>query len=330
MRTPRWRLLLGLALVFTVIAIGAAWYAIVEGFELLDAVYQSVVTVTTVGFGEVSPLDQSGRLFTIVLIIVGVGSIGVTLAGAVETLLESTMTRFTVRRKERSLDRLSGHLVVCGFGRVGQSVLNLLDDGTEVAVIELEPTMCDIAERHGLPIVEGDCTDDDTLRRAGIERADTLIVCVGSDSDAISTVLSARSIKPELRIISRANEQQSINKLRLAGADQIVSPIDMAARRLVADALHPELATFLEVATLSPTADVSIRAVRLAAGAMTSIDAVRTIEDASGAMVIGFQNDQNQVVDAASMTLGSGGTVFVSGTTAEVTAFDEMVAAGGG
>lgn len=239
MRTRRWRLLAGLALIFGVTAIGAAWYAFVEGFSALDAIYQSVVTVTTVGFGEVQPLDQSGRIFTIALIIVGVGSIGVTLVGIVEALLESTMTRLTVRRKERSLDRLSNHLVVCGFGRVGQSVLSLLDDDTDVAIIEIVPVACDAAERRGLTVVEGDSTDDETLRRAGVDRASTLLVCLGSDSDAISTVLSARSINNGLRIVSRANEHQSINKLRLAGADEVVSPIDMAARQLVADAMNP-------------------------------------------------------------------------------------------
>jgi len=313
-------------MVCAVTAIGAGWYAVVEGFSPLDAIYQSVVTVTTVGFGEVRPLDDSGRVFTIFLILAGVGSIGVTLAIAFETLLESTMTGLVVRRKERSLDRLSNHLVVCGFGRVGKSVIDLLDDDADVAVIELASEACDSAERIGLTILEGDCTDDDTLRRAGIERAETLIICVGSDSDAISTVLSARYINPELRIISRANEQQSINKLRLAGADEIVSPIDMAARRLVADALHPELATFLEAATLSPTPDVSIRAVRLVPG-LTSPDAVRRIQNASGAMIIGFQNDRNEVVDTASMTIESGGTVFVSGTMAEVAAFEQLVGA---
>jgi len=328
MRTRRWRLLLGLALVTTVTALGATWYTAVEGFSVLDAIYQSIVTVTTVGFGEIRPLDQSGRIFTILLIVVGVGSIGVTLAGAVELLLESTMTRLTVRRKERSLDRLSNHLVVCGFGRIGQSVLDLIEAGTDVAIIDQESTACDFAERRGLTIVEGDSTDDDTLRRAGVDRASTLVVCLGSDSDAISTVLSARSINQTLRIISRANERQSVNKLRLAGADQIVSPIDMAARRLVSDALHPELATFLDAATATPATDVSIRAVSLAPGAVTSRQAIRALEEASGVTVIGFQNHENQVVDAGSMVLEPGGTLFVSGSPDEVSAFDEMVDSG--
>lgn len=321
----QWRLGLGLALVALVTAVGAAWYSLVEGFSLVEAVYQSVITVSTVGFGEVQPLDQSGRLFTIGLIIVGVGAIGFALAGVVELLVESAMNRIAVRRRERSLDRLSDHVVVCGYGRIGKSVIRLLGENQQVGVIEVDPDVCVIAERDNVTIIEGDSTNDVALLRAGLDRAATLIVCLGRDSDAISTVLSARSLHPSLRIISRANEQQSINKLRLAGADQVVSPIDMAAQRLASDALHPELSRFMDAAVDRDMPDLTIRAIAMKQPRSCASTELAQFEQSSGARVIGLQDSDGHNFDRTSFDQVADATLIVVGSLVEVDRFEALL-----
>ncbi|NNE72774.1 MAG: potassium channel family protein [Acidimicrobiales bacterium] len=326
-RSRRWRVAVGVALVAVVTMSGAFWYAVVEGFGAVDALYQSVITVSTVGFGEIEPLDTSGRLFTIGLIIVGVAAIGFALAAFAEILVESALEQLTTRRRGRTLDRLSKHTLVCGYGRTGQAVLDLLPPGLEVGVVEREPDRAAAAERAGRIVIQADCTRDETLLQAGIERADGLIVCLANDSDAISTVLSARAANADLRIVTRASDAHSASKMRLAGADQVVSPIDMAARRLVSDSVQPELAGFLDTAMHDPSTDVSIRAVRVHAASAAAGMALPELEAATGVRIIGSQTDDGQVLHAASIVAGTDQIVFAVGLETELLAFEALSAA---
>lgn len=237
------RQFVGLGVVGGVTIVGAVWYRLVEGISSVDSLYQSVITVSTVGFGEVVPLDTSGRLFTVGLIVLGVASVVYALGGFAELLIESSIERFSFRRKERTLEKMSEHTIVCGYGRTGATVARLLPPGTAVGVIELDPERVDEASEDGFVAIHGDSTSDETLAAAGIARAAQLIVCLSSDSDALSTVLSARVLSPGVRIVTRVDDALAARKLHMAGADHVVSPVEMCARRLVADALDPALTT---------------------------------------------------------------------------------------
>ncbi|MEE9417316.1 MAG: potassium channel family protein [Acidimicrobiales bacterium] len=309
---PNARQLVGVWFVFLVTLIGTAWYWLVENFGFIDALYQSVITVSTVGFGEVEPLDSSGRLFTIVLIIFGVASMVWAVGTFVEMLIDTSISRITSRRKVRTLERMSGHTIVCGYGRTGAAVARLLPSDCTVGVIALGAESAEEATEDGYVVIEGDCTHDETLVAAGIERAERVIICLSSDSDAISTVLSIKVLNPSARVVTRVNHSISTRKLQLAGADQVVSPVQMGAQRLVADSLEPSVGSFLDAALHDESVGLSIRAVVVCDLARQQSPA--GIEGATGVRIIGVQDIDGQILEvAASTVLSEGQTVLAAG-----------------
>lgn len=319
------RQLVGVAVVAIVTLLGAAWYWLVEGFGVVDAVYQSVVTVSTVGFGETQPLDTSGRIFTIGLIVVGVTSMVYALGGFAEMLIESSIRRFTFRRKERTLERMNDHTIICGFGRTGAAVAQLLPKDLEYGVIEVDPTRADVAADAGAVALEGDCTLDETLLAAGVERAVRLIICLPSDSDAISTVLSAKVLNPSIRIVTRVSDAASAHKLRLAGAHQVVSPIEMGAQRLVADALEPSVGPFLDAVLHDESFGFSIRSVTVPSG--SSSTTIGELEGSSGVRVVGVRDKAGHLIDSPARTesVVADQTIIVVGHRDELNKLQEFV-----
>jgi len=252
----RQRVRVGLLLAVGVFALGTLWYWLVEDFGAVDALYQTITTVSTVGFGEVEPLGTRGKLFTIVLIFLGVGVVLYTIASLAEELLEHQFGRLGRWRMDRKIDALANHVVLCGYGRVGRGVVPLVDrDG--LVIVDVDPERTARAEEAGLLTVLGDSTEDAALLQAGIDRAAILVVCLASDADAISTVLSARELNSGLRIVARANAASSEPKLRRAGVDHVVNPLALGARRLATFATQPAVADFMDV--VAPDGPVEFR-----------------------------------------------------------------------
>ncbi len=319
------RQLIGLAVVAIVTLLGAAWYWLIEGFSVVNAIYQSVIVVSTVGFGETEPLDTSGRVFTIGLIVVGVASVVYALGGFAELVIESSIRRFSFRRKERTLQRMRDHTIICGFGRTGVAVQQLLPNNENVGVIEIDVDRADAATDAGAVALVGDCTMDETLLAAGIERATRLIICLSSDSDAISTVLSAKLLNPDVRIVTRVSEAGSAHKLRLAGADQVVSPIEMGAQRLVADALEPSVGSFLDAALHDENFGLSIRGFTVMDGGITST--IGALETESGVRIVGIKGSDGNIVDGppSSQTIASGQTLIAVGHRDELSQLEQLI-----
>lgn len=247
MSDGRRRVRLGIGLLTAVAAVGTVWFWFVEGFSPVDAAYQTVMTVTTVGFGEVEPLGTRARLFAIVLMVVGVGVALYAIVGLIEDVLEHQLGRWGRKRMERRIEDLRGHVVVCGYGRVGRGIVPLLADRSPVVVVDREPERVARAAAEGLLVVEGDATDDEVLVAAGVARASTLIVSLQSDADAISAVLSARALGPDVRIVARANAESSEAKLVRAGVDHVVNPLRLGSVRLATFALQPVVADFVDL-----------------------------------------------------------------------------------
>lgn len=313
----------GLAVVGLVTAIGALWFWLVEGFGFVDALYQSVITISTVGFSEVQPLDTSGRLFTVVLILFGVSAMVYALGGFAEMLIASSIRRFSSRRKERTLDRLADHTIVCGYGRTGEAVAEMMPTDTEVGIIEANSERADVASQAGWVVLEADCTQDSTLEAAGIERAARIIICLSTDSDAISTVLSARVLNPAIHIVSRVNAIDAVRKLRLAGADHVVSPLRMGAQRMVADAMEPTIGSFIDAALSDTSIGLSIRAFPVPVA--ISRNRLTELERATQVRVVGLQNSTGTIVDpGASITAGQ--LCVVVGHEAELRSFEASLA----
>jgi voltage-gated potassium channel len=238
------------AIVALAIAIGTAGYMVIEGWDLLDALYMTVISVTTVGFKEVRELDASGRIWTMIMSGTGVVLVFGTVGLVTEyVILEATSGRSQTRRMEKAVGALSGHYVLCGYGRVGSTVAReLVHEGTPFTVIDVNPASLERARADGHLAVEGDATDDATLRAAGIERARGLISTIDSDAQNVYVILSARAINPALLIVGRASTPSAEEKLALAGANRIVSPYTMAGRRLAELAIRPRVVDFLDAA----------------------------------------------------------------------------------
>ena len=243
----RRRVRLGLALLVAVVIVGAWWFWLVEGFTLVDAVYQTLMTVTTVGFGEIEPLGSRGRIFASVLMIVGVGVALYAIVGLIEDVLEHQLGRWGRKRMEHQIEHLRDHVILCGYGRVGQGIVPLLTGRSTVVVVDRDEANVVEAQDAGLMALVGDATDDEVLVAAGVERAATLVVSLQSDADAISTVLSARVLNPRLRIVARANAAHSEAKLVRAGVDHVVNPLRLGADRLATFALQPAVADFVDL-----------------------------------------------------------------------------------
>lgn len=252
------RALLALSLV---IVAGTVGYAIL-GFGFVDALYQTVTTITTVGFREVHPLSTVGQLFTIALILVGVGTALYTFGILLEALIEGHLRQQLRRRQmDRQIRQMTGHFIICGGGRVGRAAVLYLDAlGKQVVVVDQDP-----APLQGLdyPTLLGDVTDDNVLQAAGIGHAYGLIAALNTDANNVYVTLSSRALRPDLVIIARARTEDSRSKLLRAGANRAVNPQLIGGQRMAAFALHPHVAEFLDVVMHDETLDYRIEEIKI-------------------------------------------------------------------
>jgi len=243
-------LLIATALTVTLL-IGTVGFMWLEGWTLFDSLYMSLLTLTTVGYGEVHPLSFKGRVFASFLMLVGVTTVFVSIAVIGETLLRLEMTDyFGRRRRDRMLKNISGHYIVCGAGRVGRSVINeLLRSRASVVLIDNRVDRAGWATDKGVITLVGDATKDEILRQARIETAKGLVAAISSDAENVYVTLSAKVLNPDLVIAARASDEQAEEKLRRAGAATVFTPYSFIGHRLAQSMLRPHVATFLDVAS---------------------------------------------------------------------------------
>ncbi|MCC6497327.1 MAG: potassium channel protein [Propionibacteriaceae bacterium] len=230
--------------------LGTSGYMVLEGWSFLDSLYMAVTTMTTVGFREVHELHWPGRIWTMLMALSAIGVIFGTVGVVAENVMADVASgRRKAKRMERNIDKLSGHFVVCGYGRVGSMVAReLVGDGHSVVVIDIGEESLQRAEANGYLVVHGDGATEEVLRAAGVERAKGLVAAIDSDAQNVYVTLSARSLNPGLFIVGRAGAENVIAKLIQAGADRAVSPYTMAGRRIVNLALRPGVIEFIDAA----------------------------------------------------------------------------------
>jgi voltage-gated potassium channel len=233
------------------LGIGVAGFHFLEGFDLVDSLYMTVITITTVGFGEVHSLSPIGRLFTIALILGGAGIAAYSVSIGAEYLASGQWRwQWTQRRNRQMLAALKDHIIVCGFGRVGRFVAqDLKAEGIPFMVIEKEPERVSLAQRCGYLALQGNAANENLLDQSGIRRARGLVAAVDSDAENVYIVLTARGLKPDLQIIARANFEESESKLIRAGANRVLLPYRISGRRMATMLLRPEVADFLDEVT---------------------------------------------------------------------------------
>lgn len=247
----RVRRAVGLLLVITVV--GTLGYIVFEGWSFLDALYMTIITIGTIGFKEVHDLDNApvGRIWTMVLIISGVGALGYATTSLVALAVEGTVRGyFRLRRMRREIGKLDNHYILCGYGRVGRQVAEeFARDGIPFVVIEQNPETVEECLANGYLAVLGAASNDAILDEASVRRAKGLVAAVDSDADNVFVVLSARKMNPNLHIVARASSDESAAKLEMAGADRTLSPYGVGGRRLASLATHPLIVDFLDIVT---------------------------------------------------------------------------------
>ena len=233
---------------------GTAGYVVIEGFGVLDAVYMTVTTLTTVGFGEIEPLGPGGRLFTLSVIGIGFTASFTLLAVLTSLVVSGQLGRSLTRRSMRQrIDGLRDHYIVCAFGRVGQSAVEeLASQGAQVVVVEVDPAREPEMIDAGVLYILDDPMREDVLERAGIERARGLLCAVDSDASNVYITLLARARNPDLFIIGRASSPESVEALSRAGSNRVVSPYRLSGTRMAALASQPAMLEFVDMVSVAP------------------------------------------------------------------------------
>ena len=250
-RGVRRELIIGAALLISVLSFGTAGYVILEGWNAFDALYMTVITLATIGYGETHELSTVGRAFTIILIFLGLG-IGTVVIGSMwKATIEGQLARLFDRRRkvEEKIKQLNGHCIFCGFSRLGRTAAEeLRRAGETIVIIELNEARAREAEQAGFFVIKGDATLDESLMTAGLDRAKRLVSLLPRDSDNLYVILTARELKPDMYIVSRAEDEIGEKRLKRAGVDRLVSTYRLAARKLADGLLRPYVTDFFDIA----------------------------------------------------------------------------------
>lgn len=312
-------------LLLAVVVLGTSGYTLTEGWDLWDAFFFTIVTISTVGYGDYG-LSGAGEKFTVVLMFVGIGSLTYALSQIMQAAVAFGFDK--ERQMQRQISNLRDHVIVCGMGRIGMEVCSHLDEaGMGFVAIDRTEETVEEARRLGWVALQGDATDDNTLLAAGIRRARSLVCVASRDSDNIVVTLSAHSIVPELDIFSRAENADSIRKIRRAGATHVVSPVLVGGRRITDAILRPSLATPLDPA-LDGGFTVRLFEIRIDTG---SPMAGRTIEEINRShrdvVFVAMARDDGGVGyrPAPDQTLTPGQTYVVAGCENNIGPFFEAV-----
>lgn len=311
------RVRLWVVVVVAVVAIGTVGYRALEGWSVGDALYMTVITLTTVGFREVHDLDTAGRVWTMALSVGGVAIIFGTVGLVAETVLADLASgKQEARRMHEAVAALRDHFVLCGYGRVGLTVARELEhSGQRFVVIDINPASLEQARADGVLVVEGDATKDATLLAAGIERARGLISVIDSDANNVYVTLSARSLSPSLFIVARSNEEGSEAKLLQAGANRVVSPYSRAGRQIAELATRPRVADFIDAALSHGHLAFSMEEIEVAPGGPLDGRTVGDLrEEGIFALAVVRGERDYEANPPARRRLGPGESLIVSGS----------------
>ncbi len=253
-----------LLLIMTII-IGVIGYELTEKYTVLEALWQTVITLSTVGFGELREMSQPGRIFTIVLIMFGFALFGYSLTSLTRIVVEGEIKNiFRNRKMEKEISNMKNHVILCGHGRLGREIAGELKKWRkEYVVIEMDETVGqELIDQH-VPVVIGDATEDETLIKAGIKDAEGAIAALTDDVKNLFVTLTARKLNPGLTIVTKADQEGSEAKLISAGANKVISPAQIGGRRMASVLINPEVVNFLDVVVCEKEFNLSMQEVRV-------------------------------------------------------------------
>lgn len=326
---PKNRLKIIALVLLTVVIIGTLGFWLIERMSLLDALYMTVITVSTVGYKEVVPFSTGGKIFAIFLITIGVGTVFYAVGTFINvTIQEYLRHTFGRRRMEKKIERISGHYIIAGYGRVGKNVAGeFTKAGKDFVVIENDPEQIPELEERGLIFIEGDATNDEVLEKAGIKRAAGLIAAIRSDADNVFIVLSARRENSKLFIVARANTIEAIDKLKTAGADRVVSPSIIGARRMAAWMLRPVVSDYLDLVGHGERLDYRLEEIVLRPDSALDNKSIQEagIRGKIGAMILAIKRGEKLNTNpSGEAVLKAGDLLIVIGTDSQLKELEKL------
>ncbi len=323
-----------LAAIVAVVIIGTVGFMLIEGWGVLDSLFMTITTIFTVGFSEVHPLSAAGSVFTIVLILGGVGTILYGIGAMVEFVISGQLTgvfrRGAVRRQ---VEKLSGHNIICGYGRVGEAVArHFVAHGARFVVIDNDQASLDRAAEAGFLAVSGDASSDEVLEIAGVTQAKGLIAAVGSDAGNIFVTLSARVLNPSLLIVARASSEDTVNKLERAGADHVVTPYGIGGKRMATLILKPLVSDYLEIVTGGGELEFRVEEFELTSRCCSIGQSIAdlAVRKRTGATILAVRHASTGAFDtnpSPELRLQPGDMIIAIGTPMEITKLEELVGA---
>jgi voltage-gated potassium channel len=334
---PPRRLLVLATLPLLLLAVGTVGYRLVEGpsWSLFDGLYMTVITLTTVGYAEVHPLSTAGRVFTIILTLVGVFTLLYAATEVIRSIVTGELQRTLGRQfMERNLAGLRDHFIVCGFGRMGQFVCQeFAAHKLPFVLIEQDDHRAEGIREAGYLYVHGDATSDEVLRRAGIERARALVTVVASDEDNLYITLSGRLLNEKLFIVARAEEREAEAKLRRVGANHVVSPYVIGGARIAQAVIRPSVVDFIEMATRTDYLEMQIEEIELRPGSPLAGQtlAERRFHQELHVIVVAIKKPSGEMVSNPTGTtvLEAGSTLIVLGHRQQLDELERMAGLGG-
>ena len=285
------RFLIAFLLLALLITAGVLGYSMIEKWPLLDSFYMTFITITTVGFGEVRPLSPQGKQFTVIFLIFSVVTVGYSITTLINYLFEGVI--FSVMRERRmkgTINKLKDHYIICGCGDLGREVaMEFKKSKVKYLVIDLDPENSQLSRDESILFVKGDAVEDEVLYEANIQQAKGLVSALPDDESNVFVVLTARQINPELVIVSQAEEERTIKKLLKAGANRVISPNQIAGRRLASLILRPAVVNFLDIVTESEEVSMRIEEIKVAMGSPLVSKTLKEsgIGQHTGAVIVG-------------------------------------------
>ena len=297
----RFKIYLALLSILGMVSVGIFGFRVFAHHSWIDSIYMTIITISTVGYGEVQPLNDSGKMFAVFLIITSVITLGYAITIITEYILSRSNYELLKQKKvQKKIDSFSGHVIVVGYGRNGkQAVQKLMTYGKPFVIIERNDQIADRFETEDVLFVRGNANEDEVLLKAGVERASTLISALPDDSNNLFVVLSARQINSKLKIISRASEETTYQKLKFAGADNVIMPDKIGGDHMASLVVVPDLVEFLDNLQVSTEGSVNVQEITYEAVCPDNRD--RTIRDIdlrnkTGCSIIGYKSPSGDYI----------------------------------
>ena len=304
--------------------IGTIGYTLIEEWDVVDSFYMTIITLTTVGYGEVRELSLAGRMFTVALLLVGVGMVFYGAATIAEARFEERIRQIFGRRKlVKELDKLENHHIICGYGRIGSTVAGeYARESMPHVIIESDESIASHLDQEGKLVILGDATLDETLIEAQVEKARSLVCALPTDAENVFVTLTARALNPNLFILSRAARESSIGKMEAAGANRVVSPYIMGGMRIAQSVLRPKLAGFIDEVIGHATTDLDFDEVTVPEGSNLVGMALREseISQETGVYLLSIRHSSGEMRfnPGADFQIQAGDHLYALGTPAQV------------